>query len=53
MVVKRESDQSIDDRPTAGKSDEPTSSHQLSAFSDQLLKDWVSEGERSMLRADS
>jgi hypothetical protein len=53
MVVKRESDQSIDDRPTAGKSDERICCHQLSAFSDPLLKEWVSEGERSILRADS
>jgi hypothetical protein len=35
MVVKRESEQSIDDCSTAGKSDEPTCSYQLSTFSNQ------------------
>jgi hypothetical protein len=37
MVVKRESEQSIDDWPTAGKSDEQTCSNQISAFSDEFF----------------
>jgi|CXWL01.1.fsa_nt_gi hypothetical protein len=48
MVMDRGSGLSIDDCPTAGKVDDRTSSHQLSAFSNQLLKGKASEAKRKI-----